>query len=206
VRLGWSSRHLPTASVRNWVETPHGEGGAQPFPGHLDCGTGHKLAVVDVFVTVMPLQSPLGSAAGNRGLDDHRVHGGRSDVEPFCNVGNVLFPLVLPKWCEDLSDVPRHRHPFFNGIDAPSLCKAMVDYGSSQVRAVLDGLDDRELTVVGEQLRRVDALRQGCGLGVLAAAGEGEVGPLCGGAPGPVGVGGHRDLLPGSGVELSKPR
>src|SRR5665811_2481821 len=81
----------------------------------------------------------------------------------------------------------------------------MVDYGPCQVRTVLDGFDDRELTVVGEQLGWVDAVGQFGRLGILAATGEGEVGPLCGCAPGPVGVGGHRDLLPGSGVELGEP-
>ena len=59
--------------------------------------------------------------------------------------------------------------------------------------------------MVSEQLRWVDPVGQGGRLGILAADGEGEVGPLGGGAPGPVGVGGHRDLLPGSDVELSEP-
>jgi hypothetical protein len=80
----------------------------------------------------------------------------------------------------------------------------MVDYRPSQVRTILDGLDDRELAAVGEQLRWVDTIGQGGSLGILTAYGEGEVGPLDSGAPGPVGVGGNRDLLTGAGVELGE--
>src|SRR5665811_428398 len=150
VRRGWSREHLPWLCCWTRCETPHGEGGAQSFPGHLHCITGHELAAVQVLGPVMPHQSPLRIAAGDRGLDDHRVHGGWCHVEPLRNVGDVLFPLVLPQGCQDLRGVPCRRDAFFNEIDAPSLFEAMVDYGPSQVRTVLDGFDDRELTAVVE--------------------------------------------------------
>jgi hypothetical protein len=163
------------------------------------------LAAVEILAPVMPHQSPLDIATSDRSLDNHRVHGGRCHVNPLSDVGDVLFPLVMPQWRKDVRGVPRRRDPSFHGIDAAALCKAMVDYRPSQVGTVLDGLDDREFTVVGEQLRRVDAFGQSGRLRILAPDGEGEVGPLGSGAPGPVGVGGHRDLLTGAGVELGEP-
>jgi hypothetical protein len=58
--------------------------------------------------------------------------------------------------------------------------------------------------VVGEQLRWVDPVGQ-FGRLVILAPREGEVRPLGRGAPGAVGICGHRDLLPRSGVELGEP-
>src|ERR1035437_3982178 len=146
--LGCSIRYLPPAFAWTWKKAPRGASSAQSFPGYFHCCTGHELAAVEILAPVMPRQSSLRSAAGDRGLDNHRVNGGRCHVDLLGDVGDVLFPLVLPQWCEDLRGVPRRRDSFFHGVDAPSLCEAMVDYGPSQVWTVLDGLDDREFTVV----------------------------------------------------------
>jgi hypothetical protein len=62
-------------------------------------------AAVDVLEPVMPLQAAPGITPG--GLDDHLVYGGRCQVDLLGEVGDVLFPLVLPQRCEDLADVPR---------------------------------------------------------------------------------------------------
>jgi len=158
VRLGWPSWHVPTAGARNWGETVRGESNAQSFAGHLHCCAGHKLAAVEILAPVMPFQSPPGITAGDRGLDNHLVHSGRCHVDPLGDVGDVRFPLVLPQRRKDLRGVPRRRNPFGHGVDAASLCEAMVDYHPSQLRTVLDGLDDRELAAVGEQLGRVDTI------------------------------------------------
>jgi hypothetical protein len=87
----------------------------------------------------MPHRSPLDITASDRGFANHRVHGGLCDVNPLGDMGDVLFPLVLPQGRQDLRDVPRRRDPFFHGEDAPTLCEAMVDHGPSPVRTVLDG-------------------------------------------------------------------
>src|ERR1035437_2351974 len=134
--LGCSIRYLPRAFAWTWKQAPRGASSAQSFPGYFHCCTGHELAAIEILAPVMPRQSSLRSAAGDRGLDNHRVNGGRCHVNPLSDVGDVLFPLVMPQWRKDVRGVPRCRDPSFHGIDAAALCKAMVDYRPSQVRTI----------------------------------------------------------------------